>query len=362
MANHKLNLFQLALILIHAQLGISMITLVNDVHAKAKSDSWIAVLLSGLFIQCLILLFGLLLRRFPNKNLFEIIETVFGKWIGKLLILLYCCYFMLIGSILLAKYTVILKSWMMPITPTWIIVVSLLFITIYAAKENLHIITRFYFLASFVILIFIGFIIYALKDANYTSILPVANTGIVSILEGSLITSYSFQGFEYLLFISPLVLASQKQIIKTASIINIGITLFYTFMVLASQLFFNSNELKIIAEPIFYLVKSFTFRIIERPDLLFTSMWIVLVVTSSIILFYIVSIGFVTLFETKNRTFFLVIAAIISCFISIYLYGEYRINYFMEKFNLFIIVFSASLPLFVLLISYVLRRKEDEEQ
>src|SRR5699024_10866740 len=134
-----------------------------------------------------------------------------------------------------------------------------------------------------------------------TYILPVGQNGVLPVLKGSLIASYSFQGFEYLLFLAPFVLGTSRQITITASITNWFITGFYTFVMIANQLFFSGEELKLITEPIFYLVKSFSFRIIERPDLLFISLWIVLVITSTVILFYIISLGLASIVNTNRR-------------------------------------------------------------
>lgn len=352
----KLNTFQLSLLLLHAQIGVGMITLVTDVYFKAGVDSWISIIVAGSFIQILILLFSLLFRRFPGKNFFQILEIVFGKWIGKFSTILLCIYFIMISAILISKYIVILKSWLLPLTPKWILILILMLITIYVAKENLHVITRFYFLALFVVYIFFGFVIYSLKDANITYILPIANNGIFPILKGSQIASYSFQGFEYLLFLAPYTLASNRRIIVTASVTNWFITFFYMFVVLANQLFFSGEEIKLITEPIFYLVKSISFQIIERPDLIFTSLWIVLVITSTVILFYIISLGLSTVLNTAKRTPFLYISTAISFLISLFLYGEERINNVTDKFHVFILFFSAVFPLLVLVISRLMKR------
>lgn len=359
--NNNISPFQFALILIHAQIGVGMITLAIDVHNYAKSDSWISVLLAGLFIQCIILLFGLIVKRFPREHFFNVMEIVLGKWFGKTFILLYCIYFIITGSILFAKYTVILKSWMMPLTPQWVLVALIALVGIFAAKENLQVISRFFILATAVIIIFLGFLIYALKDANYTYILPVGRSGLVPILKGAYTTSLSFQGFEYMLFLAPFVLANRKQVIKTATFTNIFITFFYTFVVLTTHLFFSSNELELITEPIFYLVKSFSFNIIERPDLLFTSMWIFLVVTSTVVLFYIISLGLASLFESKRRTPYVYIATFVSFIISIFLYGESRIKVVTNYFSKITLLITIT-PILFLIISYFLRRKGAEHQ
>lgn len=357
----ELTPFQLALLLVHAQIGVGMITLAVEVHNYAKSDSWISVLIAGVLIQLIIVLFVLLLKRFPGRHYFEILEIIFGKYIGKLFILVYCAYFMAIGAILFAKYTVILKSWMMPLTPQWVLVALIALVGIYAAKENLQVISRFFILATVVIFVFFGFVIYALKDANYTYILPIGQSGLMSILKGAYTTSLSFQGFEYMLFFAPLALAKRNEILKTTTITNAFITFFYTFVVLTTHLFFSTEEFKLLTEPIFYLVKSFSFKIIERPDLIFTSMWIVLVVTSTVVLFYVISLGFQSVFKRRKRKPFVYIATFISFLLSNLLYGEGRIKTVTEYFGLFTLVLTIIFPIIVLFISLLFRKKGEEQ-
>lgn len=357
---NKISGIQLFLILIHSQIGVGIITLVNEVHVKARSDSWISVIISGIAIQIVIIIFWSLVRRFPGKNLFEIIEIVLGKFIGKIIVFFYCLFFISTGAILFAKYTIILKSWMLPLTPKSILIGALSIITVYLAIDNLQVISRFFILASSVLLVFLGFVIFSLKDANYTYIMPIGVHGVKNILKGAVVTSLSFQGFEYALFFAPFVKMKKNTIIKTMTWTNVFVTLFYTFVVLATQLFFSSNELELVPEPIFYLVKSFSFKVIERPDLIFISLWLVLVVTSSVVLFFMTSFATTALFNVKNRTPFVYITVSFSFFLSLLLYGEELIDRFTEIFQMFFLAFSISIPIIVFCLSLIFRKKGDQ--
>ena len=62
----KLNTFQLSLLLLHAQIGVGMITLVTDVYFKAGVDSWISIIVAGSFIQILIFILIIWGFRFIN--------------------------------------------------------------------------------------------------------------------------------------------------------------------------------------------------------------------------------------------------------------------------------------------------------
>lgn len=355
----NINLFQLSLLLIHAQVGVGMITLASDVHVDAKTSSWISVLLGGIFVQLLIFIYGFLMKRFPNKTLFDMIKIVFGNIIGKLIIIMYVLYFIILIVLLLSKFIVIIKTWMMPITPKWVLTVFLSIIAIYAAKENIHVISRFFIFATFVIFVFLGFVFYSFKDANYTYILPIGIDGFRPILKGAITSSNAYQGIEYLLLVAPFVKGSNKQVLYTSTFINVFITLFYTLTVLAPQLVFSSKELELITEPIFYLVKSFSFTMIERPDLLFVTMWIVLVITTLIMLLFAASMSLQSVFNSNQQTIFVYIVITVSIVLSSFIYGEFRIRKLSMAVNPLIFLFAAGIPIITLLFSYLFRKKAE---
>src|SRR5699024_7757795 len=251
-----LSKFQLFLILIHAQIGLGIITLPHDVFMTSNKSAWITILISGFIIQVFILIFGYIIKKFPSYSLPELIEKLLGRIPGKTLNVLYTIYFVLLASSLLAKYVVILKIWMMPVTPKWFLVILVLITAVYAAKENLSIIARFFLIASSVLIIFLGLSTIALKESKFIYALPILKEGFQPVLKGIPKTINSFQGYETLLFIFPFVKGSPRDIVKTASMANLFVTFMYTFLVFVSIVFFSSPELTLVSEPVLYLVKS----------------------------------------------------------------------------------------------------------
>ena len=98
----EISLFQLAFILIHAQIGVGVITLPYDVFIKANGDSLILIIIAGIILQIILILYFMLIRRFPSSNLYEIIQKVFGKIIAYIFIVLYCFFYICVGIIVIA--------------------------------------------------------------------------------------------------------------------------------------------------------------------------------------------------------------------------------------------------------------------
>lgn len=358
---NKINIFQLLFILIHVQIGIGVVTLPYDVFLKAQGDSWIAVLLAGFISQIMIFIFGGLMNRFPSNHLYEIVQILFGQWIGKIIILLYSLHFIILGGIFLAKFSVILKAWMMPITPKWIVITLILTLTVYVIKENLQVMARFFVITSFVFIIYLVLTAYALKDIDITYILPVGQSGIIPILQGIIPTLFALKGVEALLLIYPFVQVDTKQLVKIATIANIFVTFFYTFVTMITLLFLSPSEIKLIPEPVLYLVKSFSFKIIERPDLIFTSLWIILVASSAMVILYSASFGLSVMMNSNKREFYVYICAIMSFIVAMSIKGKYEVYFVTKLFNPFILLFMIGLPTFFYITSVVFNKKESEK-
>ncbi|MCJ8007658.1 GerAB/ArcD/ProY family transporter [Lederbergia wuyishanensis] len=350
--------FQLILVLIHAQIGVGIVSLPYDMFNKSNGDSWISVLITGVILQVMILLIWILMSRFPNKNFFEMLQTLFGKFFGKFITILYSGYFNFVAGMVLAKYGYAIKVWMLPLTPKWLLLVLMIVTAIYIVKENLRILTRFFLLASFTLIVFIALSAYSLKFSNITYILPIGSHGIQKIINGISAGFPSFQGFELLMLLFPFVRADRKSVLKAATIANVFVTIFYTFIVLTCLLFFNPRELKLVPEPVLYLIKSFSFKIIERPDLIFTSMWIVLVATTLMSLLFVSSIGLSFVMNTKSHKYFAYITAFACFLIALIPQGKFEIEALGKINHKLVVFFAFVFPIIFLLISIIFKKKE----
>ncbi len=358
--NSKTNIttFQLGFLLIHAQIGVGILSMPHDIFKMAEEDSWITILLTGMFIQIFILLYGALQNRFPNKNLFEIARTLLGKKIGNIVTVLFSMAYISFAINVLARYVYLLNAWMMPHTPKWALLGVMCFTVFIIAKKNLQIIARFSIIAS---VVFTGFVISALfsmKDANFSFLLPVGANGVMPIIKGVQATTYSYFGYEFFLLFSPFIQPANKGIVRAATIANIFVTGFYFILVVVTIMYFTKKELLMIPEPVLFLIKSISFKIIERPDLFFTSMWIVLVATTLMITLYAVILGFRTVM-TKAKINYIAIAVIALIFLgTLPINDMFKIKAFTTFNDQYLRIVIWALPIILLLISFIFNKKE----
>lgn len=287
-------------ILVQVQIGIGILSLPRDVHHIAKGDGWISVLFAGLSIQLLVTIIWLLATRFKSQTLYEFAPKLVGKYLGSLINIAYSIYFLSMVFLTTLLFTDILKRWVLFKTPHLVIYVLVLGVAYYLAKDNIKVIARFYtFTAMFVILL-IFILVPALVSFDIRFVLPVGQTGIGNIAKGIKEVTNSMLGFELLLVLFPFI----DERFRRYSIVvaaNAFVTILYTLIVLITITVFSPAEIKLIPEPVLYMLKSFQFDLVERIDLLFISVWFVSIVTTLVMYLYVASLGVTTIFKRKSH-------------------------------------------------------------
>ncbi|MCY8939320.1 GerAB/ArcD/ProY family transporter [Peribacillus frigoritolerans] len=349
---------QLFFMIIQSQIGVGILSLPHDVSLISKNDGWISTLIAGLIVQAIILVLWGLCRRFPSLTIYEIIPHVLGKRLGKAIILCYILYFVVTGSLVLSRFSQIIDIWILQRTPNWILFLLMLGVCVYLVKDNLRSMARFYVLVTPMLIILFGLITYSLKDANFLYLLPIGQSGISNMIKGSKEATFSMLGFEFMLFLYPFVKASNTRKLIAISSAHLFVTLFYTYLVFASLVFFETREdLYLTPQPLLYMIKAYSFQIIERIDLFFLSIWIISVATSIATWLFLSSQGLKYLFERANHAAFLPYTAGIIFIIA--LLPDHETD--LEKFNKLMepahFSFIVVIPLCLFLLSFFLPNK-----
>lgn len=356
---NKITNKQLVFYIIQAQIGVGILSLPHDVALVAKQDAWMSTLLAGVMSQVIIFGFWGLCKRFPSSSLYQILPKLLGRVIGKVVILCYALYFMITGSLVLARYSDIIDKWILPSTPNWITMLLILITCIYIVNEGLTSIARFYVLVSPILIVLIVLILNSMKDANLLYLFPIGDHSIQTIMKGSKEAAFSMLGFEVFLFIHPFVQSSGKEKLRAITTSNIFVTFFYTFMVFASLIFFEPiRDIALTPEPLLYMIKAYSFQILERTDLFFLSLWLVIVATSIANWLLLSAMGLASLVKKKNYASFLPLVAGINLVLAI-LTDQGRD---FESFNHFLgpthYIFIVIIPVLLLILSFVLSKKE----
>ncbi|MFD7524469.1 GerAB/ArcD/ProY family transporter [Paenibacillus chitinolyticus] len=356
--SNKISPKQMLFLVLQTQIGVQVLFLPSRVQAFAKGDAWMSVLIAGLFSQLLILMMWALNKRFPSATLYEFMPRLTGRAAAAILQVLYIVYFTVQSSLILMFFYEVIRDWVFPETPEWIITGLMVLACIYLTQENLQIIARFFLLVSIVILVMIFISVYAYTHSNLLYIFPIGQAGFLPVVRGAHEATNTLTGYEWILFCYPFVEGTPRRKLAAASAANAFSTLLYTFLVFTSIVVFSPSELGLLPHPVLYMVKALTFTIIERPDLYFLSAWIVVVATSIMASLYMASTGISHLFGMSSHRKPVLFTAVAFLAIALLIHDQAVMRLLGKIFSLSSYFFLGCVPLLLLLISHALHIRE----
>lgn len=167
-------------------------TLILGTAGQAQTDKWIAILLAMGMAAPFMLMYGRLLDLFPGNDLFDIFEIVFGKWLGKIFVLLFTWYALHLGALVLRNYGEFMDSVAMPETP---MIVPMLFIgmlSIFVVKAGIETMGRSSrLLLNFCLALICIVAFLAMGRFQFENLLPVLDKGFGRVWEGAF-SAFSF--------------------------------------------------------------------------------------------------------------------------------------------------------------------------
>lgn len=366
MAENKVSITQgqfLSLIL-HTQFATSPLSLPYAVATPAKADGWIAVLLCGVGVQIALLLLWALNRRFPSRDLFDFLPRLLGKLPGKVVTAGYIIFFTLTGSTILILYFGIIHSWMLPTTPKWAILGLMVLAGMQLVSGNLRIMARLYLFMSGLILLLVLSVSLVYLDpyteVNVHYVMPIGQiAGFMNLLKGAHESVFALLGFELILVVYPFVEGSATGKLKAASLANWISTLLYSFLTLTVMLALSPVEMSLIPEPLIYMLKAFTYRLVERPDLYFLSLWSILAFSSFSTYVYLASLGTARLLNRSFHRKWVIGICLAGYVLALLPQGQHVVDTWIQIVTWSSYGFILGLPLLLLLISILAGKKEE---
>ncbi|GMQ62908.1 GerAB/ArcD/ProY family transporter [Vallitalea maricola] len=168
-------------------LFLSSSSLVLSLAREAKRDIWIAMIL-GLAVSLLIVtMYSRILSRFPDKNLYEINITVFGRIIGSIINFIFLFYAFYLGALVLANFSMFIGVVGLEFTPLSVVSFAVIIIIIYGVKNGIEVLGRWSeFFAKIVFPVIIIVTLLILNMVNVNNLKPILENGIKPVLDGTL--------------------------------------------------------------------------------------------------------------------------------------------------------------------------------
>jgi spore germination protein KB len=153
MDNEKVTFNQAMFSIVLFNFGSSVIV---GVSTGTGQEVWISILLANVLVIPLYLLYARILKLFPEKNLYAILETLFGKVVGKVFIALFIWYAIHLCALVTRDFSEFTRVCSLPETPLLPIMILMILTTIFLARSGTRAIGK-WSVAVFFIVMFVAF-------------------------------------------------------------------------------------------------------------------------------------------------------------------------------------------------------------
>jgi len=176
-------------------------TLVMGTGGHAKNDAWLAIILGIIISIPIMFIYARILSRFPGKDLYDILEEVFGKLFGRVFMVLYIWFPFHLGALVLRNIGEFISTIGLQEAPKIIPIIIFSLICCYAVKHGIEIIARCsssFIVIVFFLLILLNFLTVNIMDTQ--NLLPILENGFKPLLHGAF-EAVSFPFAELVVFL-----------------------------------------------------------------------------------------------------------------------------------------------------------------
>ncbi|WP_163580405.1 GerAB/ArcD/ProY family transporter [Gracilibacillus saliphilus] len=340
-------------------LGVASITVTGHllfipvIINHAGRDSWISLLFAIIPAVLIGFVIALLAQRYPEQSLIEYSQTILGKWIGKIIAIIFLFYFFHEASLSLRGFSEFYNSAITPRTPLMIYLVAMLILATYAIRNRLEILARTN--QTFLILMIpIGILASFLthKDKDYQNLLPILEDGFSPVVMGAFNITSLYSSFIVLAMVFPFV--SNKKKLKRFSILTMLILIvMFLGPVTGVVTVFGEERAMGLYFPTFQTLRDIEIGALQRLDILGVLLWSLGSFSKIALFFYAIVLGLAQLFHLDDYKMLTIptaaLLAIFSLITSDDLIGVYR--FLMHIYPYFSTFIALVIPLLLLLIS-----------
>ncbi|UUZ92934.1 endospore germination permease [Paenibacillus sp. P25] len=287
-AYNEITFLQFVFIINNMTVSIGFLAAPRVLAEQAGTDGWITLILGWSLTVAASLIVVQVMKRCPDGTLLDLLTRLWGKWAGKAGAVLLALYFFYYGYVGLVYTILILKTWPLPMTPAYLIMLLLLIPTYMITRNGVRILGRYAELILFISL-WIPFVyMLPLKEVNWLYLLPVLKEGWKPILTGVPTLFYYNIGFATTFILYP-PLKDKRKASAALTLSSTLTMLSYLFVTLACFVYFSPDEITEFNEPGIFVLKAIEFKYIERIEVTFIAFYLLIFSMSWIPLMYLTS-------------------------------------------------------------------------
>lgn len=280
--NKMLHAYLLFFAISNTQVGVGIFSFQRYVYEVSKRDAWISVMIAGIATHLVLWLIIRMLQKYKSADLFGIHFDLYGKWVGTVINLIYMCYYLFVIFSIMRNYTSVVQAWIFPDLPSWVLMVLIGCLAIYAGFGGIRVIVGICLLSFLVTLPTLFLFHSSMQHAIWTQLLPVFDSSAWEILNGAVRMGFSLAGFEIIMVIYPYI-QNKERVMLHSQLGALFSNLLYLFVMVISIGYFAPDQLKRSLWPSINMLKIVEYPYLERLEFIVISVWM-LVILSGILL------------------------------------------------------------------------------
>lgn len=356
----KISAFQIEFMIVPAIIATGILTIPSIAISLAGHDVWLTPIL-GSFIGFLTVFIAWKLHEyFPSQTPVEYSEIIVGKWIGKLLGVLFVIFYLHNTGFIVREYSAFITSNVMLHTPSLVFSVSILFISAIAVRGGIEVIARCAVICTTLYLITSLSLLLLLKDINISYMLPFLEDGIVPVLKGSFVQQAWFSEFFILAFLFPFMKSKDKGLKSgmKSTLYVLGMFFYVMFFVLTILGMSAMNQFY----PVYTVVKAISIMgFFENFEVLITGSWVLGNFIKITVFLYIVCIGLAQLIKLPDYRALVFPVSLLILLLSYWdIPNIVELIQYMTSIQPFYLLLVQTIIPFILLIITVIRKRRME--
>ncbi|WP_345240921.1 GerAB/ArcD/ProY family transporter [Pontibacillus salipaludis] len=266
----------LVFFLIHSmQIGIGVLTFERVISEEAGHDAWMSILPAALLSHLLLwLIYSVVTKN--DQDIISIHQSLLGKWVGNVLSLALLCYFALIVLQIVRAYIDVIRAWIFPDTPIWLLALLFLLLSYYFVLGDFRVVAGICFFGVLLPLPLLLLKIYPLQEGHVTNLIPFLEADATSLLKASKEMTFSYVGIEFLLLYYPFI-KNGRSSQRYAHFGLLFTTFIYLFSSLVTFMYFSQGQLQHVVWPTLDLWKTVDFPFIERFEYVGIAVWLLVI-------------------------------------------------------------------------------------
>jgi len=211
MEKGKISSLQMAMMMFPAIAATAVLGVPSITAKYAKNDLWLSPILASLIGFVTVYIAYQLHKLYPKETVIQFSERIIGRFAGKILGILFLFFYIQTGGLIIRQYAEFIVDSFLVNTPISVIMASMVFLCaliVHGGLEELGRAAQLFFpvlaLAPFFFIIFLGI------DFEFRNIFPILGDGMMPPIKGAVVPGGWFTEFFLITFLLPF-LEDQKK-------------------------------------------------------------------------------------------------------------------------------------------------------